>query len=312
MTEAALSAIADRLLGAQNPDGGWPARAGGPSNTEATSLALLACGALPDGAGSAASERGLDWLERRQRDDGSFALTGDLPGSSWTTSLAVLALAGEAERRPAARHRARRGADWLLEEEGREPSWWVRLLRGAFPRERGRGLDPYLTGWPWTSGAFSWVEPTAYALIALKRLRPELEPERAAARIEEAEHMIYDRMCGGGGWNYGNSRVLGEDLWPYADSTAIALISLQDRRSHAANQQSVSALRRMLERNDSGLALGWSLLCLQLYGEQTSDLVVRLERSFEARGFLGETRALAVATLALAEGADRLRVGERA
>lgn len=312
MTEAALSAIADRLLNGQNSDGGWPAQSGGPSNTEATSLAVLACAALPDGAGTSAFERGLDWLQLRQRDDGSFALTEDLPGSSWTTSLAVLALASDAERLPAVRRRAQRGAEWLLGEEGREPSWWVRLLRGAFPRERARGLDPYLTGWPWTSGAFSWVEPTAYALIALKRLRPELETERTEARIEEAEDMIYDRMCSGGGWNYGNSRVLGADLWPYADSTAIALISLHDHRSRAANQQSVNALRRMLERNDSGLALGWSLLCLQLYGEQTSDLVVRLARSFEARGFLGETRALAVGTLALAEGADRLRVGEPA
>jgi hypothetical protein len=309
---AALRGVADRLIESQNADGGWPAQAGRPSNTEATSLALMACGTLRDGDASAALVRGLVWLQRRQRDDGGFGLTAELSESSWTTSLAVLALADHAERRPGVGPRAERGARWLLREEGRGPSWWIRLLRSVVPRRDGHGLDPYLKGWPWMSGAFSWVEPTAYALIALKRLRPRLDPERTTARIDEGESMIYDRMCSGGGWNYGNAHVLGEDLWPYADSTAIALIALQDRRTRAANQQSLRALRRMLERNDSGLALGWSLLCLRLYGEETSDLVVRLERSFATRGFLGETRALALATLALADGADRLRVEESA
>ena len=54
--------------------------------------------------------------------------------------------------------------------------------------------------------------------------------------------LIYDRMCESGGWNYGNSQVLGETLWPYPDVTAIALIALRDRATSEANQKSLHAL----------------------------------------------------------------------
>ena len=53
--------------------------------------------------------------------------------------------------------------------------------------------DPNLRGWPWTTGASSWVEPTAYALLALKSFAPKL-PWGARARIEEGERLVYDRM----------------------------------------------------------------------------------------------------------------------
>ena len=42
----------------------------------------------------------------------------------------------------------------------------------SFVKKMGE-LDPYLSGWPWTAGAFSWVEPTSYSLIALKKLKPD-------------------------------------------------------------------------------------------------------------------------------------------
>jgi hypothetical protein len=246
----------------------------------------------------------LVWLAGRQRQDGSWPLSVELDESSWTTSLAVLALCHHPELRPC----VRRGVDWLLCQEGRGGSLLSWLLEHLFARRRAIDQDPNLKGWPWTPGAFSWVEPTAYALMALKRARPQADDARAEARIREAELMIYDRMCAGGGWNYGNSRVLGEDLWPYPDATAVALIALQDHATRDANRQSLHALRKMLETNDSGLTLSWSVLCLQLYGHEVLELRRRLEQSFEARAFLGESRALALAVLALARGADRFRV----
>ena len=39
--------------------------------------------------------------------------------------------------------------------------------------------------------------------------------------------MLRDRETVGGGWNYGNRVVLGEDLEPYAQTTAAALVALQ-------------------------------------------------------------------------------------
>ena len=50
------------------------------------------------------------------------------------------------------------------------------LLEGL-TRVRGRSLPPSdvltqnnaLQAWPWLEGTFSWVEPTSYCLLALKR-----------------------------------------------------------------------------------------------------------------------------------------------
>lgn len=120
--------------------------------------------------------------------------------------------------------------------------------------------------------------------------------------------MIYDRMCEGGGWNYGNSKVMGETLWPYPDITALALIALQDRPEDEANRMSVRALEKMLEEVNSGLALGWSIICLSLYGRETGPWRQLLVKSFDETKFLGETKSLALSVLALGGGAKFFRV----
>jgi hypothetical protein len=160
-------------------------------------------------------------------------------------------------------------------------------------------LNPDLKGWPWRAHATGFVEPTAYALLALKKLRPHADT-RAEARIQEAEAMLYDRMCPDGGWNYGNSVVLGADLPPYADVTALTLIALQDYRGSEPNVVALAALRRMLAEVDSSLALAWAILCLTLYGEDSESLRWRLERRYRDRPFLVDARALALTLLALA------------
>ena len=58
-------------------------------------------------------------------------------------------------------------------------------------------LNPDLRAWSWTPGAFSWIEPTAYALIALKSLVATRQAGPASDRIAEGERLIYDRMCQG-------------------------------------------------------------------------------------------------------------------
>ena len=79
--------------------------------------------------------------------------------------------------------------------------------------------------------------------------------------LGRGEMLVYDRMCENGGWNYGNSKVLGEALWPYPDVTAVALIALQDRAASEANQKSL----RALDAHDAGSCfwhspkLGYSL-----------------------------------------------------
>lgn len=292
------------LIKTQNADGGWALQPQRRSNTEATALALLALANLRDRSLTNQVRRGIEWLLQRQTPGGGFRLTSTVDQPSWASGLAVLALNVFGAQRTA----AVRGAEWLLRQKGRGLGLLGLLQYWLYPEQFIVKLDPTLKGWSWTAGSFSWVEPTAYALIVLKKFRKHLSQDQVIARISEGERMIYDRMCVGGGWNYGNSKVFGEELWPYPDTTALALIALQDHPDHPANQLSLQALEKMLEENQSGLALGWSCICFALYGRDIAPWLARLEKSYAKTRFLGETKSVALALLAASGGADVFRV----
>jgi len=291
------------LLEAQNPDGGWGAEKGKQSNTEATSIAILALSAIRDASLEEKINRGLTWLINRQKPDGSWPLRDSSRESSWASALATLSLAHFASHR----QKAFLGATWLLRQEGKF-GFLASLFYRLAPQKTAVKLNPLLKGWPWTTGTFSWVEPTAYSLIALKKIKPYLKDKQAHDRIRQGELMIYDRICAEGGWNYGNSEVLEDNLWPYPDITALALIALQDHREAEANQLSLKSLKKMLAENHSGLTLSWSVICLSLYGEDPSPWRKSLAKNYEKTAFLGETKTIALALLAAGDGVEVFRV----
>jgi hypothetical protein len=299
-----IEPIAGLLLAAQNRDGGWGPGASSPSSTEATAASVMAIGALGRPSLQGRVDDGLGWLTRTQNPDGGWSPTPAIRGSSWSTAPAVIAFANFSPASDA----ASRGWRWLVEHEGEGLGLIGRVLWKLFARFRVTELDPELKGWPWIPGAFSWVEPTALGLIALKKLRPSRVETKAAGRIQQGELMIYDRMCQGGGWNYGNSKTLGEALQPYPDTTALALLALADHRERPANQQSLDVLRRTAREVDSGLALALASLCLDVYGQDSSAFRTRLVAVFDETRFFGKTRSVALALLALSGGAEMLRV----
>ena len=92
-------------------------------------------------------------------------------------------------------------------------------LADALVAARGLALKPSpvqrqdnaLQGWSWIDGTFSWGEPTAWALLALKKCRARgMTAKGAEARIRDGEAILRDRVCVTGGWNYGNSNVFGQ------------------------------------------------------------------------------------------------------
>jgi hypothetical protein len=282
------------LVAAQDADGGWGAEPGKRSNTEATALAILALGAASDAAAPSALRRGLTWLADHQRPDGGWPLGVGQDQSTWPTPLAVLAVLSRSELR----ERAVGGLRWLVGHGGIDPGWLLRALYRLWPAALPVRMDPTLKGWSWNPDAFSWVEPTAYALLALKKGRVVLSGPDVDARIREGESMLYDRVCEGGGWNYGNTNVYGVNVPPYAEVTAIALLGLQDRREMPAHRSSIEAMRRMLAEMDSGFALSWAISCLAVHGQDTAAERRRLAASYARTGFLGSTRTLAVALIA--------------
>jgi hypothetical protein len=220
----ALTALAET----QHSHGGWGWRPGSPANTECTALSILALDAWHDRGDELRGPllAGIGWLESTQRADGSWPLSEQVPESSWMTSIASFALA---RVRPGSSH-AIQGGLWLLGQRSRShaPSL-VERLRAAVRNEPPMvEQDEGLQGWPWSADTTAWVEPTAWALLALKQLRADMPRRRLAARVDEAHRLLADRMCRGGGWNYGNKAVLGTDLPPYPDTTALGLMALQD------------------------------------------------------------------------------------
>jgi len=297
-----IETCAADLRAAQNQDGGWGAEPGRTSNTEATALAVLALAQAE--ASGAPVRRGLEWLAARQAGDGSWSLMDGMESGSWTTSVAVLCL-GHFEPH---RRQAMNGAAWLLRQRGAGLGWLISALHVLFPGEFAGRSNPNLKGWSWTAGTYSWVEPSAYALLALKRLRPNLPPAIAAERIGQAELMMYDRMCAGGGWNYGSSSALEVSLPPYPETTALALMALQDRRAAEANQAGLKVLEGMRPVAGGGLALSLAAHCLTLYGRDVSGWRGALERTYEQTRFLGATKPLALALLVAAGRSDVFRV----
>ena len=298
MLELALNS----LIKSQNADGGWGAVAGKRSNTEITALALLALRSA--GADAAIIDKAQNWLIMRQLAEGSWPLNDSAKEPSWSTALAILALSGATE----SRDRVTKAGAWLLDRAGGKPGLLAKLLLFVKGHKRVVRLNPDFIGWPWTADHSSWVEPTSYCLTALKKIRAQLPTERLEERVAQAELMIYDRMCDGGGWNYGNSEVYGEKLWPYPDTTALALIATQDRRERQENQVSLRLLKELALKADSGLALAWASVCFSLYGQDDAALKNSSAERFAKTQFLGETKTLALAILATSDGARHFRV----
>lgn len=303
MTAAAIAVLAS----ARSPAGGWGWTAGQAGNTECTALALLALQAHEAHTADSAEAmaHGQAWLHSRQHPDGSWPMADQVPDSSWMSSLAVLALAGL----DGTDGRALRGAEWLLGREGRGLTFLMRAWLRLFPREAAVDHDQNLVGWPWTPDTAAWVEPTAWSLLAVKRFLPLLPQRRATERIRQGELMLADRMCVGGGWNYGNRRVLGVALPPYPDTTALALLALHDVPSDSVTGASLDRLRDMLPTHRSTLVLALAALCLHLYGEDVSELRAELRDRVRPPASATDVRSLALALLALDDRGSHFAAG---
>jgi hypothetical protein len=300
------------LLGEQRQDGGWAAVAGGPATTESTGFALLALwgtrASVAPGRSAemdAAIRRAVTWLGAHQRPDGSWPATELVAEPSWMTSVALLALAAAAPAESAAV--VARGSSWLVGERVFRFDWQTRLsmawlrLRGEEPVSEA---DESLVGWPWVEGTYSWVEPTCLALLALRREKVASPTRERVDRMRLAERLLGDRMVPGGGWNYGNTRVFGQDLAPYPDTTAWALLALRAAPADAAIQRVTRAgldrLPALLEGNHSALARSLGALALRAHGRDDRTLRDEIAARVGGGALPPDTRSRALALLALA------------
>ena len=173
------------------------------------------------------------------------------------------------------------------------------------PSPKSNRQDNALQGWPWLASTFSWVEPTAWCVLALKKWVRAHDDRATAARVAEGERLLIDRVCRNGGWNYGNSNVLGKELFPYVPVTAIVLLALQDRRDEQAVKTSASFLASHCLDERSGLSL--ALASIALGGSRARQQQRRAPRwptHGVPRRYLGNVAATALALYAEAGNAE--------
>jgi len=230
----------------QNADGGWGFHAGEQSRVEPTSWALRALFDSAKTVGAKNFRRAADFLRSRQLPDGSWPACAEMSAGSWITSLTCSALAADPE---SAKHVAV-GLQWLCDDFPRDSSPWRRFVRRIRNESHLAKQNDSYRGGGWTPKTSSWVEPTAFALMALRDAPAAQLPENAAQRRELAVALLYDRMCPGGGWNCGNPSVYGVDGEALVLPTCWALLALRGSERAAGEKEAQ-------EKPGRALSLAW-------------------------------------------------------
>lgn len=218
-----ISNVLDSLAAMAHADGGWPYAPGQPPQVEPTCFGLLAC-SLESERFAKPINRARQFLDRCRKPDGSYRLAVGREEALWPTSLALFTQAvlddGIAKNGAAAGLRITAG--YLLGVKGRTPE--------NMETDELHDIDLKLTGWPWAENNFSWVEPTAWACLALRAAGCD-----SHERVQEGLRMLLDRAMDEGGINYGNRRILGRLLEPIPGPTALMLLALQGREHSRIN-----------------------------------------------------------------------------
>jgi hypothetical protein len=274
------NAIAAAIANGRNADGGWGYFRQKSSRIEPT--AWIAFSNPP------MAESAREWLAGRQSDHGWLLDGPGLPVNYGFNGLALLALLAPGRATPT----ARRLSQGVVGARG------LALAQSPSLRQ-----DNSLQAWSWVQDTFSWVEPTAYCLLALKRAQSlgVVGAAEIAARLADGERMLADRACAGGGWNYGNAHVFEQDLRPYAPTTALALLALQDRRDLPCVQAGLQFLVAQADREPSGLALALTLICLRTYSADYAAITLAARQQAAMTLSLGNLAVLGALFVALSD-----------
>jgi hypothetical protein len=272
-----VGSVAKQLLDRQNADGGWGYHAGKASRLEPTSWALLALNPRATPGVLQKWPVAKDLLLERPGGEPNYAFQG----------LALLVM-----RALSVSHA--KGTEKLL-------SGIQRVKGEKLAPSRINQQDTSLQAWSWIPETASWVEPTAWCLLALKHWARIPGTTIDKERVEVAERVLVDRCHVNGGWNYGNSNMLGQQLEAFVPTTAIALLAMKDRASLPEIERSVAFLEREAVSERSGTALSLAYIALTAFGRADRARVVRetLVAQLPTTVALGNQMAMAMALYAL-------------
>jgi hypothetical protein len=200
-------------------------------------------------------------LVAMQQTNGEVAVRLGEEWPGWPTSLSVLAwcAVGNALRGVPSSETTQPENIRLIHESVPRAIEWLLANRGrGVERSENFGHNTELVGWAYAEGTHSWIEPTAFAVLALKAAGRQYE---AASR--EGIAVLVDRQLPGGGLNYGNTYVLGQLIRPHIQPTGIGLLPLAGEDDPSGRiTKSVAWLRRSIGPQTTPTSLAWAVLGL--------------------------------------------------
>src|SRR6185437_2126869 len=287
-------------LESQNKDGWWPYVAGHDESVEATAWCAMACR-----KNEKISLAALKHLIETQNQDGGWSTAPNTGASDWSTAAAVLTLNvlhnnnnKQIDNSLAQKvdFAVEKGCEFLI---GLRTDIITDVSRVGLMILQGPNFD-YPRGWPWEPNTYHWVEPTSYAILAIKT-SPFATEKRYKRIVTQAQKYLLEKTCKPAGWNFGSPRTLGSE-WPALPSpTSFALIALQDTDKNA--QQMQDALDYLCNMKgatiESTIADSLCVIARNLYGDDMSHAAKGLIERFEQRQGSGENLcAIAAATIA--------------
>lgn len=259
MNASWLARTRDQLITLRGGHPAWGYRPDGEPRVEPTVLAGLALSALREEESSApfgtAVTSASDWLVALQQPDGAIGLSAAQPVPHWGTALALLFWSSLGSNEES----CRRAAEWLFRHQGKSVAPTAGVIYAH---------DASIPGWSWVDGTHSWLEPTAWAVLALDRAG-----HRDHLRTQEGRRLIRDRAIRTGGWNYGNTQVFGTDLRPQPGPTGLALLALAgaDRADDPHIERACQYLLRTLPSTRAPQSLCWGLLGLDAWRQRPAE-----------------------------------------
>jgi len=290
LSHSSVSSSLSELLKRVLPDRGFADQLHGDFRPDATAWAMMVLKhqGLETEIVQSAGDRLLDY----QMPDGRVVISIDHPDALWPTPLAVLAWQNSEAHRVA----WRRAVMFLLQATG---------VHWEKPDDDLVGHDTEIPGWPWIDRTHSWVTPTALSMIALT-----VAGYGHHSRVTAGTNLLIDRQLSIGGWNYGNTSVLGTQLHPFPETTGMALNALVGRVPREVIEPSLQYLQDCIPTLRTPLSLGWSILGLKAWSvspdETQAWIVETLERAARYGGYDTASLCLLIAASLATEGLESL------
>jgi hypothetical protein len=314
------------FLSRQAKDGWWPYKKGHGPSLEATVWCAIACRKEGELARKTAQ-----FLLQSQTEEGGWSTLLGAGKPDWTSTLALLCLrilrqellssegsmsqgggsdSGNSDIVERINAGFARGLSFL---NGFRSAVYNEISQVLLMLYHGRPDFDYPRGWPFTANTYHWVEPTSYALLALKGSMPGLD-KRSLEMIEMADDYLDLQACRDGGWNYGCVKVFGVNLEAQPLTTAQALLALQDKPDKATVVKALAYLNGGLESRpemQTLLSRAWSSLALDAMGHDVSQLTGKLAFALRSDGSYDDNlaaSALASIAAGLPESGNPLKL----